>query len=81
MARRRILRPMTDAGTTDNDDVHPAIPWPSSMDTLLTIEYGEWHVASLRWSRGRWYARIRGYRVAAEELTRCVLERDREQMG
>jgi hypothetical protein len=55
-------------------------PWPSGTDTVLGPGT-DWAVADVAWGRGRWYARIRGFRKAAEILAAEVAKDRREIDG
>jgi hypothetical protein len=62
-------------------DLDQEIAWPSTARSL----YGEgthWsQTACLNWGRGEWYARIRGFRQAAEMIAAYIAEHRHDQDG
>src|SRR5213595_4186103 len=61
-------------------DLEPPV-WPN-RDHSIHGGCSDWRqTACLGWSRGRWYARVHGFRIAAELLAQHVANYGTEQDG
>jgi hypothetical protein len=65
----------------DADLSSDEIAWPDAPRSLYGTGSDWRQNASLSWSRGGWYARVRGFRVAAEVIAGYVAEHRTEQDG
>ena len=61
-------------------DIEPPV-WPSTSHSIRGAGSDWTQNACLGWSRGRWYARVHGFRLAAELLADYVAKTGTEQDG